>query len=330
MIFEGGSGAGKTSALVKKYVELVNSGVSPDKILVLVQNSAKRKNFIDATKRSIKCGAYSKFNIYTFFGLCYNSVLDFWPLVEAHIKDPNAQIEPNMCGLEVSQHIFKKCVEKAHFKGYNSKINLLHQLLRRYSLIVQNALSDKEVQERAKMLKESFTQEAFEAINMYKSKTLSLRAFDYLRQVGVFSHIYKIVENAYEYVFLDDGDEIAPACFEYLKHIKPSVKEFFVAYDKRGSSRLGYLSAQVVDFPSFLGEVPCALGTESHAAQEIFENVRKNKPVSLSRVGFSSFIRRDEMVDEVILKINSLLKKGAKPSEIAVVTPCTDGYLKYF
>lgn len=55
-----------------------------------------------------------------------------------------------MCGLEVSQYIFKNCIKNVEFKGYNSKINLLHQLLRRYSLIVQNALEENEIRKRKK------------------------------------------------------------------------------------------------------------------------------------------------------------------------------------
>lgn len=336
MILQGEIGTGKTSALIENYINLINSGVSPDKILVLVQNSSKRAQFINKVKEKLDKGAYPKLNIYTFFGLCYNFVLDFWPLVESEIKDPsvydvpNVHIEPNMCGLEVSQHIFKKCVDMTHFKGYNSKVNLLHQLLRRYSLIVQNALGDSEIEERTKILKESFTQEAKEALRLYKAKTLNLRAFDYLRQTGVFSHLYKVVENPYEYVFLDDGDEITPVCFEYLKHIKPTVKQFFIAHDKFGSSRLGYLSARITDFESFLDEVPEKCIYKNAEAQKLFDYIKAGEAYTPANLDSASFIRRDEMVDGVVKKINKLLKNGVKASDIAIVTPCIDGNLRYF
>jgi len=330
MIIQGETGSKKTSLLVDKYVDLVNAGVDCSKILVLVQNASKRTKFKNAVKAKLNRGAFSKLNIYTFFGLCYNFVLDYWPMAENTIKNPDTVFEPNMCSLEVSQYIFKKCIDKTKFSGYNSKMNLLHQLLRRYSLIVQNSLSDSEAEERTKVLKESFTDEARNAIGLYKAKTLSLRAFDYLRQVLIFSYLYKNVENPFEYVFLDDGDEITSACFEYLKYVKPTVKNFFIAHDKLGSSRLGYLSARITDFEDFLKEDSIDTENKKPEALALFENIKNGKLFKPSGMHFQSVIRRDEMISEVIERISELLKKGVKPSDIAIVTPCIDESLKYF
>ena len=46
--------------------------------------------------------------------------------------------------------------------------------------------------------------------------------------MNLFEFLYKKLPNKFEYVFLDDGDEITPALFAYLNHIKPTVKEFFI------------------------------------------------------------------------------------------------------
>ena len=72
---------------------------------------------------------------------------------------------PNLVGLEVSQFLLKEILKKIEVKGYNSKKSLLHQIFRRYGLIVQNNLNNDDVKERSKILKESFEDHINIAIN---------------------------------------------------------------------------------------------------------------------------------------------------------------------
>ena len=312
--------------LASKYLELVDKKVPEDEILVLVQNSKKKKEFIEIIKKSHALGSVGQLKIYSFSGLCYNTILDNWAIIENSISDKNALISPHLSGLEVSQYIFKKCMEEVEFKGYNSKTNLLHQMLRRYSLITLNNLSEDEVQKRSKILAENFALEANCAINKYKQKTIALRAFDYIRQMDMFEFLYKKIKNPFKYVFLDDGDEITPAIFAYLEHIKPSVKEFFIGYDLLGSSRLGYLGAINVDFEKFLGE--SAITDKKNPMAFIFDDLNKNKPIEMDKISAKTFLKRDEMIDCAVSDIKKLLKQGVKPTEIALITPLSDEFLK--
>ena len=189
MLIKGHLSSNKTDILVEKYAELLNGGVSADSVLVIVQNFKKKAEFIEKTKALLKFDAITNFNVYTFFGLVYNSILDNWVIVENKIKDENAKISPNLPGLEVSQYIFRKAIDEVQFKGYNSKGNLLHQLLRRYSLCVLNALTADEIKEKAKILADPFYSDIKNALNLYKLKTLNLRAFDYLRQTDIYNFV---------------------------------------------------------------------------------------------------------------------------------------------
>ena len=47
MIIEGSIESNKTDFLVEKYASLLNSGISSSEILVLVQNSTLKNNFIE-------------------------------------------------------------------------------------------------------------------------------------------------------------------------------------------------------------------------------------------------------------------------------------------
>ncbi len=335
MLIKGHLNSNKTDILINEYAKLLNEGVAADDILVIVQNFKKKNEFIEKTKSLLTLDALTNFNVYTFFGLVYNSILDNWVIVENKIKDENAKISPNLSGLEASQYIFRKAIDEVQFKGYNSKGNLLHQLLRRYSLCVLNALSPDEIKERARILSDPFYSDIKNALNLYKLKTLNLRAFDYLRQTDIFKFVYENSPNPYKYVLLDDADEITPALFEYLKFIKPGVKEFFIAYDEFGCTRKGFLGALEFDFERFLGETPrpaLADLAKTKKGDEIFYSIKAGEQVLLENSVFQSFIRQDEMIAETVKKINTLLsdpKNRLKPSDIAIVTPNIDDYLKF-
>lgn len=326
MLLYGNLKSNKTEILIEKYTDLLNQGVNSDEILVIVQNSKLKDEFIESVREKLKINSLFKFNIYSFFGLCYNFILDYYPIIENKITKGEPCIIPNLCGLEASGYIFKNLIEKINFKGYNSKKNLLHQLLRRQSLITLNALSNEDIKNRTKILKESFSFEINNAINLYKQKTLEYRAFDYLRQVQLFSYIYKNVENPYKYVFVDDADEISPALFEYLKFIKPTVKEFFIAYDKLGTSRKGYLCASENNFELFLNETPIVLNNEDNL---IYENIINDKPIELLNLTSKDFIKADEMAKSVVLDVNNLLNNGVKKEDILIVIPEEDKFLKF-
>ncbi len=334
MLIKNHLNSNKTDILINSYTSLLNEGVDAENILVIVQNFKKRNEFIEKTKSNLKIDAVTNFNIYTFFGLVYNKILDNWPIIENEIRDKNAKITPHLSGLEVSQYIFKKAIDEVQFRGYNSKGNLLHQLLRRYSLCVLNALTPDEIKERAKILSDPFYSDIKNALNLYKLKTLNLRAFDYLRQTDIFKYVYKNSKNPYEYVFLDDGDEITPALFEYLNFIKNDVEEFFIAYDEYGCTRKGFLGALEFDFERFLNTKAILQNNndpKTKKADEIFQNIKNDKAVEIENSEIKSFIRQDEMIANAVNTINELLNNPLnklKPSDIAIITPNIDDYLK--
>lgn len=247
MLLEGSISSEKTQKLVENYAKLLNSGVDSSKILVILQNSNKKNHFIQETLEKLTVDSVEKLQVYSFFGLVYNTIVDNWASIENKIPDSeNTKIIPNLTGLEVSQFIMKEIISDIKFEGYNSKKSLLHQLFRRYSLIVQNNLSDKDVQWRSEeVLKESFAPDAKHALDEFKKKTLDARALDYLRQSLIFHYIYEHSDyfSKIEYLIVDDGDEITPICFDFIKYLIPQLKDVFIAYDKEGSSRSGYLSA---------------------------------------------------------------------------------------
>lgn len=339
MLLQGSIASDKTDKLVESYVNLLNSSVESSKILVILQNSNKKSKFIEQTLEKLTIDSIEKLEIYSFFGLVYNTISDNWADIENKIQDEtNTKIIPNLTGLEVSQFIMREIISEIKFEGYNSKKSLLHQLFRRYSLIVQNNLTDDDVKWRSEeVLKESFAPDAKKAIDEFKKRTLEARGLDYLRQSLIFNYIYKNTKyfSKIEYLIVDDGDEITPICLDFIKYLKPQLKDIFIAYDKDGASRSGYLSADKnagAEFEKLFNQNPFELNQKPELtadAKTIFDNVIEQKSSRLGHFHLNSFSKRAQMLDSAVSEIKKLIQNGAKPSDIAVITPIVDDMLRF-
>lgn len=337
MLISGDISTNKTDLLVKSYAELLNSGINSSSILVLVQNSNLKQNFINKTLELLNVNSIEKLNVHSFFSLVYNTISDNWAFVENINPFDNPTILPNMAGLEVSQFILKDILKEIPFKGYNSKKSLLHQIFRRYSLIVQNNLTDEEVEWRSRVLGESFAEDAKKTLKKLLSKTLALRDFDYLRQTLVFNYIYKNTDyfKKIEYLIVDDGDEITPVCFDFIKNLAPQLKDVFIAFDEKGASRSGYLSADktaVWKFEELFEQKSEKLKSQNKLlsdAEILFSNITEEKTNTLENFSLQSPSKRASMIENAISTVKNLLSKNVKPSDIAIATPIVDEMLKF-
>lgn len=313
----------KTNFLVHKYNELIKNGIEEDKILIITLNAYKKAMFSKNAK------------VFTFQGLCYNALLANKEYLSDLINDTNPDFAPNLCGLEISQFIFKQCIKEADFSDYISKVNLLHQLFRRYSLIVQNDLSNKEILERSKILNEEFAPDAQKAIENYKLKTIQYKSFDYLRQMAILPFIYKNTDyfKNIEYLIVDDADEFSYAFWQFVDAIIPQLKDYFIAYTPNGSSRCGYLCAYKAGIEQFKKNYnPQEIVLEDKPlffveAQDFFNNLKNGKKTKFKTIDFHSSLRRLEMIEEVKLKVRELINSGIKANEIAIISPIIDDIL---
>ena len=337
MLISGDLSTNKTGLLINAYADLLNSGVKSSEILVIVQNSNLKQNFINKTLEKLKIKCIEKLQVYSFSSLVYNTINDNWALVENINPFDNPTILPNLAGLEVSQFILKDILKEIPFKGYNSKKSLLHQIFRRYSLIVQNNLTDEEVEWRSRVLNESFADDAKIALKKLLKETLALRDFDYLRQTLVFNYIYKNSDyfKNIKYLILDDGDEITPVCFDFISHLAAQLNEAFIAFDEKGASRAGYLSADrtaVWKFEELFKQKAKKLVSENELykdAENLFSNITGNENSTLEHFSLQSPSKRASMIDLAVKQIKELLNKNILPSEISIITPVIDDMLKF-
>ena len=338
MFIEGNLASDKTDILTEKYAQLINSGVNASQILVLVQNSTLKNEFQNKVFEKINVNCIEKMQIHSFFSLVYNTVSDNWAFLEDRNIFDNPVILPNMSGLEVSQFILKDILKEIPFKGYNSRISLIQQIFRRYSLIIQNNLSQKDVEERAKILKEGFSDEASLAISKLLKKTLKLRGFDYLRQCLLFNFIYKNTEyfKGIKYLIIDDADEYPPIFIDFVEYISKQLVDFYIAIDSMGSSRCGYLSADKNNYKklkNIFSDNQQTIWAQNKyltdSAQKLFENVNFQKQNILENFSSFSYSKRAIMCAKAFEIIKDLIKNGTKPSEISIISPVVDDMLKF-
>lgn len=338
----------RTKVLVDKYLELISEGVKPSEILVLVQNSTLKKQFSNKVLEEINVNAIEKLNIHSFSSIVYNTLIENWCFIENAIPSEKHFILPNLVGLEVSQFLLKDILKKVEVKGYNSKKSLLHQIFRRYSLIVQNNLTNEEVKERSKILKEAFAEDADIIIKKLLSSTLKNRSLDYLRQILIFNHVYKHTNyfKNIKYLLVDDADEMTPVCFDFITYLKPQLKDWLICFDSLGSSRCGYLSAdtsiehklkkvfqeEVVnpdEQPHSLNSSFHSQGNDFAQGEIIFSNILEDKHERLKNFTLTSLSKRAEILDYTIEKIQNLFKKNIMPKDIAIITPLQDDMLHF-
>ncbi len=334
MLVQGSINSQKEEILLNKYKEFINSGVNAEEILVLKLNPYKKNIFYEKLIKEIPEDKLKNHKIMTLYGLSYNSFYDNKEYIKKLIKTDDDK-EINLCGLEVSQYIFKKSIKEADFSDYISKVNLLHQLFRRYSLIVQNNLSNEEIVKRSCILKESFYKDAQKAINDYKVKTIEYRSFDYLRQLAILPLIQKDTDyfKGIKYLMADDADEMPYILFQFIYNLIPQLDDYIIIYDKYGSTRSGYLCAYkggINELKKRFSPKEIILKDNSYfkqTAQTLYENIKNGKKTDISEFKYINTTKRLEMADIVIEDIKKLINSGVNPNNIALITPVADEVL---
>ena len=320
--------------IAQKYADIINSGVSSSEILVLTFNGISKKNIVENILNLTKNNILSNIKIFTFNGLIHNSILENWAFIENNLSDTNTSILPNLLGLEITQYILKQILKNKDVKGYNSKKSLLHQIFKRYQIIVYNDLSEDEIEKKSKILKESFAEDASQIIQEYKAKTISLRSFDNLRQCQIFKYLYTKTTtfNNIKYLLVEDADECTPLIIDFIKTISPNLKDHLIILDKNGGSRCGYLGADLnasQKFENIFNEKIIDKYNDSENIQNLIKNITNNEKNIIKNLSVQSLSKRLDMMDFAVNTVKQLLDNNIFPSDISIITPIQDKMLKF-
>ncbi|HBG49709.1 MAG TPA: hypothetical protein DDW90_09460 [Cyanobacteria bacterium UBA9971] len=353
MYIEGPLKSGKSSFLVEKFIELVESGILTSEILVITLNSYKKNVFFEKIRErlaELQINGLGELPIFTFNGIVYNSIKSNWSLVEELIPDNRGKREiiPNLCGLEVSELFIKSCIKKINkrekleesLRDYKSHKSLKHQILRRHSLITNNFLDQDEIIDRSEILDESMGKLAQEVLEELRKSANNYRCFDQYKQISTFFFLVdsgKIDFGRIKYLLVDDFDETTYSAQYFISKLIPEVKEFFIAVDPQGSSRRGYLCANPCGYEDIKASNPSEIINLTSKkpsyddARELFQAIINDKTPELNNISLiENSIRHVEMLEQVFAKIKVLINnEKISPDDIVLVAPSMDGTLKH-
>lgn len=353
MYIEGPLKSGKTSFLIQKFTELIESGVLSSEILVIVQNTDKKQTFSEKIYEKPEpknIDGLEQIPVYTFNGIAYNSIKSNYPLAEELLPEKfgKKEIIPHLCGLEVTEFLLKSCIKKINsrkkiedsLRDYRSYKNLKHQILRRQTLITNNMLNKSEIAKSSEILDEQIGKQVQDVLYELKLITGNLRTFDYLKQITAFLYLLdnnKINFDKIKYLLVDDFDEMTYSAQYFIKKLLPKVKEFYITTDTQGGSRRGYLCANPQGCEEIKTFMPAEVKylksekTSYHDAEELFEAILNNKTPDLNNIYLvENSIRYIEMLEQVFCKIKILISNEKySPDDIILVTPGLDGILKH-
>lgn len=342
MFIDAPLGSGKTDLIAKKYSELIYSGTKTSEIIVLCNNQTNRIKLLEKIREQLIINNFeggADLRVYTFNGLVRNSITNNWVLFENLIPQNfgHTQISPEMGGMGNSLFLINKCCERANFSDYRSGLNLMHQLMRRYTLIVNNNLSKEEIKQKSHLLGETFCEDANIAIESFKKYTLKYRIFDYLRQTEAFYSLYrngKIHDfDNIKHMLVNNLDEFTYLGFKFVESLCEKADSYLITFDSEGSSRRGYLCA----YPDGIKRLCQKYEVKKIERQDnsiqnakiLFNNLTGQKILPLNNLEKYSFSYKQEMIEGLIKKVNELLQT-LKPKDIKIIMTEDDEITNYF
>jgi hypothetical protein len=122
---EGPAGSGKTTYATGYLERLIESGVAPDRILILVPQVTLGRPYEVAIHRSPVAGG--RVDILTLAGIARGAVETYWPLIGAEMgfADPNQ--EPTFLNIETAQYFMARLANEKVRAGIFSAVNVSPQ-----------------------------------------------------------------------------------------------------------------------------------------------------------------------------------------------------------
>ncbi|MEW5820856.1 MAG: UvrD-helicase domain-containing protein [Cyanobacteriota bacterium] len=347
MLFKGPPQSGKTQLLSEYYLDLIDNNVDVASILIICSNAYRKQDLATRIKNNLS-GSYSGLNIYTFHGIVYNTVKDFWPLIEKRLKG-SPQILPHLTGLESCEFLLKECIKEQNskssidltFEDFYGQQSLVTQLIRRYRLMSENNLSFNDLLHRTQLSYQKFDIPANEALKCLKIKSSSIRVLDFVSQMNAFNLLINQEDTVinhfskYKYLLVDDFDETIIASQQFINLLLPNLKEFYITFDPDGGTRRGYLGAYPAGWKDILEKtksetkVLFSSAPAKELAEKLYSSIKIQTPASIKGIYLSNSINRIDMLEELTSKINFLIYEKLVPvEEIVVVVPLLDSPVK--
>ncbi len=255
IFLSGKASAGKTTVGVHRLRHLIDSGVYPHSILVLVPQQRLAQPYY-AEIRHPQREAGAEVTVATLGSLSHQIVNLFWPLVIDRLNPKNSNLSPTFLSQELIQYIMFKVVEPEIVRNdYFNSVKI--EKTRLFSQITDNlnkaSLIGFPPTEFGQRLKTAMPEDLeriniFEntqaCANLFRQYCLENRLLDFSLQVALFiDHLWKLeiprtyLTNRFTHLIVDNTEEDSPATHRMLSDWLHTCKSALVMYDEHAGYR---------------------------------------------------------------------------------------------
>lgn len=262
VFLEGPAGTGKTTRAIEHLHELLQSGVLPTKVLVLVPQRTLGRPY-QLAMASQGWVQPAGVDIATFGGVARRTLELFWTQVAAPAGFFPERGEPTFLTIETAQYYMARFVDQVVATGAFDGVALPRARLIAQSLdnLAKSAINRFAVSEVAERLGRAWGGHS-SRLNIYQSWLEVARAFrqfcfennllDFSLQIEAFvgalvgdELIQNYVLGKYDYLIADNLEENFPVTLDFIRWLSPSLRFSFFVYDSDAGYRV-FLGADPV------------------------------------------------------------------------------------
>lgn len=354
LLFLGPAGSGRTEALRRRYYELVGNGVTTDRILVITASSG----LASAWRTSLKLRAHGPLAIWSFFGFVQEEIRAHWGAVQQVTPALRRYVAPEFLNVETAHHLMRTLVEERapDFAAVGASLQRIAiQIASNLNTVA--AANGVPLHQIGPRLEAAATRppeggapvwQAVQAcLERYRALCLDAGVLDYGSSLDLYRSVLlhdpgyqEALTRRFRHLLVDDLDESVPVQQEMMEVAAPLMASCAFAFNLDGG-QAGFMGAQpslalqrfrerssVVELPR---SYTCSADMFAWSDALYRRLVTGRKEGRRSEMVVETHIRTDlrgEMVREMARTIADLVKRGVKPSEIAVISPHVDRALE--
>lgn len=364
LFLHGPAGAGKTTAAVQRLLHLLQRGVPPSAILVLLPQRTLAAPYSDAL-RSHKPRGGLAVSVLTAGGLAQRMVDLFWPLVAEQAGFAQPDRPPVFLTLETAQYTMARLVrplleQEGLFKSLTIDRNRL------YSQIIDNlnkaavvGFPHTEIGQRLQAAamgepaQANVFADAQRCATLFRQHCLAHNLLDFSLQVEVFRRfVWPLVEcrrhltTTYHHLIYDNVEEDTPFAHDLVREWLPHFASALLVYDHDAGYRqflgadpqsgqlLGGLCTERIAFAGTLVSSPALQTLGDQLGVVITHNALPRgltpDPVVREVITFEYQRYYPQMLDWVATEVATLVHQaGVPPREIVVLAPFLSDALRF-
>jgi len=349
ILIEGDTKSGKTTLLKKKYIQMINSDIDSNKILILVANRMEAIKF----KENLTLEYSGENRIYSYFGFVQHELNKFWPLIlKKSKKIHKLNIMPTFMTFEASQCLMGKTVEYYRNQGFLGELNISNEEISKKLLsnILEASLSNliyTKIGDRLKTFGEIQRDQLYDQMNIiidkYMEKTLENGTFDYGTSIYLYNNFLLEDEfylddfkNNTKYLLVDSGEIGSIAEVDFIDKIRESLKGLIVTLNTDGpygihSYSRGYLKKTIIDSEYKRIKLNSKDINTNNFLEKFEEKIYSNEIIEGVPNLHLDIENEYKSINnkKVIKKVLDLLDDSVSPLDISVIVPQNDLVLEF-